>query len=57
MIILKVTRSQGFTLYLEDTFFEKPTEGGRGGGGLTPTAGLGLINFNDIFHCSEKTRL
>ena len=24
MIILKVTKKQGFTLYLEDTFFEKP---------------------------------
>ena len=27
MIILKVTKSQGFTLSLEDTFFEKPQEG------------------------------
>ena len=24
MIILKVTKSQGFNLYLEDTFLEKP---------------------------------
>ena len=24
MIILKVTKNQGFTLSLEDTFFEKP---------------------------------
>ena len=24
MIILKVTKNQGFTLFLEDTFFEKP---------------------------------
>ena len=23
-IILKVTKNQGFTLFLEDTFFEKP---------------------------------
>ena len=27
-IILKVTKNQGFTLFLEDTFFEKP-QGGR----------------------------
>ena len=27
MIILKVTRNQGFTLSLEDTFFEKPQGG------------------------------
>ena len=39
-IILKVTKNQGFTLSLEDTFFEKP----KGGGGvkLTPPAVLGL---------------
>ena len=30
MIILKVTKKQGFTLPLEDTFFEKPQ--GKGGG-------------------------
>ena len=29
MIILKVTKNQGFTLSLEDTFFEKP-QGLRG---------------------------
>ena len=28
MIILQVTKGQGFTLSLEDTFFEKPQEGG-----------------------------
>ena len=27
MIILKVTKNQGFTLSLEDTFFEKPQRG------------------------------
>ena len=27
MIILKVTQNQGFTLSLEDTFFEKPLGG------------------------------
>ena len=34
-IILKVTKNQGFTLTLEDTFFEKP-QGGGWGGQLTP---------------------
>ena len=29
MIILKVTRKQGFTLSLEDTFSEKPQEEGQ----------------------------
>ena len=32
MIILKVTKKQGFVLSLEDKFFEKP-QGGWGGGG------------------------
>ena len=30
MIILKVIKNQGFTVFLEDKFFEKPW--GRGGG-------------------------
>ena len=34
MIILKVTKNQSFTLYLEDTFFEKPQGEGAGGGGV-----------------------
>ena len=39
MIILKVTKNQGFTLSLEDTFFEKP----QGGGKIdAPPAVLGL---------------
>ena len=29
MIILKVTKNQGFTLPLEDIFFEKPQGGGK----------------------------
>ena len=41
MIILKVTKSQGFTLSLEDTFFEKPQDGGEGGQ-TDPLAVLGL---------------
>ena len=39
MIILKVTEDQGFTLSLEDTFFENP-QGVEVK--LTPPAGLGL---------------
>ena len=31
MIILKVTKNQGFTLYLEDTIFKKPQGVGVGG--------------------------
>ena len=37
-IILKVTKNQGFSLFLEDTLFEKP----QGGTKLTPPAVLGL---------------
>ena len=37
-IILKVTTNQGFTLYLEDTFFEKP----QGGSQIDPLVVLGL---------------
>ena len=35
-IILKVTKNQGFTLSLDNTFFEKPQGGGGQGGKLTP---------------------
>ena len=35
MIILKVTKNQGFTLCLEDTVFEKPQDGGGGRSNLT----------------------
>ena len=31
-IILEVTKNQGFSLSLEDTFFEKPQQGGGRGG-------------------------
>ena len=42
-IILRFTKSQGFTLYLEDTYLEKP-QGGVGGGVQIdpPPAVLGL---------------
>ena len=39
-IILKVTKNQGFTLTLEDKFFEKPR--GEGRGEFDPPAVLGL---------------
>ena len=40
MIISKVTENPGLNLSLEDTFFEKPQRGGRGGGGqIDPTPG------------------
>ena len=31
IMILKVTKKQGFTLSLEDTIFEQPQRGGGGG--------------------------
>ena len=37
MIILKVTKNQGFTLSVEDTFFEKPHEEGQIDPHLAPT--------------------
>ena len=40
MIILKVTKNQGFSLSLEDTFFEKPQGGSNGHS--SPPAVLGL---------------
>ena len=40
-IILKVTKNQGFTLSLEDTFFEKPQDG-QVDPSLNPPAVLGL---------------
>ena len=40
-IILKVTKNLGFTLSLEDTFFEKP----QGGGQIDPPAILGLKSY------------
>ena len=37
-VILKVTKNQGLTLSIEDTFFEKPRgDGGRGGEQIDPT--------------------
>ena len=42
-MILKVTKNQGFTLSLEDTFFKKPQVGGWGGQiDPPPPAVLGL---------------
>ena len=42
-IISKVTKNQGFTLSLEDTFFEKP----QGGGGQPPGI-LGLKKRREV---------
>ena len=41
MMILKVTKTQGFTLSLEDTFFEKQ----QGGVKLTPPIRFRVKNF------------
>ena len=38
-IILKVTKNQGFTLSLEDTFLKKP----QGDGGQTPAPPLSAV--------------
>ena len=35
MIMLKVTKNQGFILSLEDEFFEKPQMGGGDGGSVS----------------------
>ena len=43
LIISKVTKNQGFTLYLEDTFFEKPHGGGDQ---IDSPAVLGLRKVN-----------
>ena len=47
MIMLKVTKNQGFTLSLEDTLFEKPQEGegqiGPALGSLTAVLGSNLL--------------
>ena len=60
-IILKVTKNQGFTLFLEDAIFEKPQRMGEGGGQIDPLpppspAVLGLIKceINLILTCSES---
>ena len=48
MIILKVTKNQGFTLSLEDTVFEKSEgEEGWGGAGNVPSSFLRVKHFTD----------
>ena len=51
MIMLKGTKKQGFTLSVEDTFFEKPQEKVK----LTPTPSLSLssrfrVKFQKFFY-------
>ena len=47
MIILKVTKNQGVTLFLKNTLSGKLPEGGEGGVKLTPT--LFRVNQKHIF--------
>ena len=47
MIILKVTKNEGFTFLLEDTFFEKPQGGVRQND--PPPAVIGLKHCQDCF--------
>ena len=47
MIILKVTKKQGFTLSLEDVFFEKP-QGRRGRGQIEPTSRFMVNGFQGL---------
>ena len=49
MIILKVTKNQGFNLSLEDKFFEKPQRvGGGGWGQIDLPVVLGLILDQEV---------
>ena len=54
MVILKVTKKQGFTLFFEDIFFGKTTIGGQ----LPPTRPLAILELKRLlfinsekFHC------
>ena len=47
MKILKVTKNQGFTPSLEDTFFEKPQGLGGQSDPPSPPAALGLNNIKN----------
>ena len=49
MIILKVTKNLGFTLALEDTFFQEP----HGGGGVKLTSPSPLPLFPCRFRVKE----
>ena len=51
-IVLKVTKSQGFTLSLEDTFLEKP----KGVVKLTPSL-LAILGLTEIFKKDFRTHL
>ena len=49
-IILKVTKSQGLTLSLKDTFFEKPQGGGGGGGLVVKLTPLSRFRVNKLLY-------
>ena len=59
MMMLGVTKYQGFTLSLEDTFFEKTT-GKEGGGGVQidppPPAVLGLKVARSQVHATKPLK-
>ena len=46
-IILKVTKNQGFTLSVQDTFFKKPPRGGAGEGGGGSPSGV-RVKFDQL---------
>ena len=49
IIILKVIKKQSFTLFLENTFWEKPQQGRVGGGGVQiEPSGRFRVNLNVI---------
>ena len=50
-IILKVTKNQDFTLFLEDSFFKKPQVGRGGGGG-----GGGGVQIYSKQYCENCVR-
>ena len=50
MIILKVTKKQGFNLSSEDTFLKKNTKGGRRGIKLNPLAPAAALGSKIIVY-------
>ena len=55
MIILKVTKNQGFNLCLENTVFKKPQAGGGGmGGQIDPYPSPAVLGLNSLFSSFAK---